>query len=81
MNCYAVSAAFSSQTCNQCGSWGVRFNFYKKAKWRRDQEKGYVSPDLGDSPLPLVARGGDWFLCSNDKCCGKKSLAIKTPDI
>jgi hypothetical protein len=72
MNLISKSAAYTSQTCNQCESFGFRFNFLTAKELEWHQKKGRV-PKSVLSGYPLIERGGDWFLCANDNCTGKKN--------
>jgi hypothetical protein len=72
MNLVEKSAAYTSQTCNRCESYGVRFNFPTKKEWAYYRTKGFIYAGADETPYPVIVKGGDWFLCSNDHCSGKK---------
>lgn len=70
--CFPKSAAMTSQTCNACMSWGVRFNVPSIQDWEHPK-RGYATwRQKYEKPLPVIKEGGDWFLCSNQNCLGKK---------
>lgn len=69
--CFPKSAAYTSQTCSQCGSWGARFNIPSKQRWEKLRRRAKYA-QRGEIPDPLIEPGGDWFLCSNQNCTGKK---------
>jgi IS605 OrfB family transposase len=69
--CFPKSAAMTSQTCNACMSWGVRFNIPSKTGWE-SRLKYRSSLAEYKHPIPLIEPGGDWFLCSKALCMGKK---------
>lgn len=84
MNFIQKSAAYTSQTCNHCESFGMRFNFPttkgKKHPWElgnwpewESYKKNGKIPKDADKPYPVIASGGDWFVCSNESCSGKKN--------
>lgn len=72
INFIQKSAAYTSQTCNQCESFGMRFNFPTKSQWAYYRRVGIISATADEQPYPTIVGGGDWFLCSNVDCCGKK---------
>jgi IS605 OrfB family transposase len=69
--CFPKSAAYTSQTCNRCGEWGLRFNVPTKQRWARLRSQARYAA-MGETPKPIIEKGGDWFICSNERCCGKK---------
>lgn len=72
LNFIQKSAAYTSQTCNHCESFGARFNFPNTKEWERYKKNGKVSLMDSEKPYPIVDTGGDWFICSNPRCYGKK---------
>ncbi|MBU6196850.1 MAG: transposase [Cyanobacteria bacterium REEB446] len=64
-----TNASYTSQICHQCGSYGVRFNILDKKQKKYEHEKIAKEANIQRAK---ISAGGDWFLCSNQNCHGKK---------